>query len=88
MQSPELHPRGPSYQRSSENVATIMPQEPKPQEMEPKGMGEVEQKRVADLKRQLQEAERAAFISEVATRLHGIEPPAAAEKTWLGPVLT
>ena len=53
-------------------------------------MGEVEQKkeRIADLKRQLQEAERAAIISEVATRLHGIEPPAAAEKTRLGPVLT
>ena len=41
---------------------------------------------MTDLKRQLQEAERALTISEVATRLHGIE--AGPRRAQLGPVLT
>ena len=40
--APESRPRGPSHQCSNENVATIMPQEPKPQGVELKEMGEVE----------------------------------------------
>ena len=42
---------------------------------------------MADLKRQLQEAERAIAVSEVANRLHGIELPQKPKKTHLGPVV-
>ena len=65
------------HKRQNDNVVTLLPQAEDYEQLKEK---------VAELRRQLQEAERSLTISEVATRLHGIE--VEPREAQLGPVLT
>ena len=65
------------HKRQNNNVATLLPQAEDCEQLKEK---------VAELRRQLQEAERSLTISEVATCLHRIE--VEPREVQLGPVLT